>query len=252
MLKILEKDDLEKLLKFCRAGILSTRISCYALSYGFDRDFLTFWGNNDSEEFNCIVAKFENNITVCADEDADFDELSEFLSVIGYDTLTCSQKVAERLGFTDFTVKNGFVYSGEITFLDTENASESDINAIYNLISDAIPDSFPRDKESYLNFLSDFTFRQRRGYARAKCIHCDGKVVSSAITSAESENSAVISGVACDENYRKYGFGKKTVLSLASELKKEKSNVYVIALGSSAEGFYKHIGFCECEKIAFI
>ena len=39
---------------------------------------------------------------------------------------------------------------------------------------------------------------------------------------------------------------------LIRQLENENKTVYVIALNESAEGFYKHIGFEEVEKIAFI
>lgn len=253
MLKILTENDLPSLLTFCKGSILGTRIACYALTYGFDKDFLMLWGDKTENGFCCVAAKFENAVTVLANSDANFEELKEFIGIIGADSLTMNTGVAEMLNFKEYDVKKGFKYidEGSCTYI-ADNTDEADLKEIYSLISEAIPGSFKSSQEAYLTFLSDFTFRQRRGYAKAKCIHHDGTVVSSAITSAQSETEALMSGVACNESYRKYGYGKRTVLSLANELKSSGKTVYVIALNSSAEGFYKHIGFEECEKLAFI
>ena len=120
---------------------------------------------------------------------------------------------------------------------------------LYNLVSENIPGSFSDNKESYLAFLSDFTYRKRRNLARSKGIILDGKLVSSVITSAEVPGNALISAVASDKSLRGSGLGKKTVLSMVSELESEGKNVYVIALNESAEGFYGHLGFKFNENI---
>lgn len=250
MLKLLTENDLQKLLSFCNNNILGTRISCYALCYGFDKDYLMFWADN---EFNCILAKFENSLTILSNSSVDVVELREFIDIIGADTIMSNEHIAKALKYSEFEVKKGFKYIGEQnSYTVADDISESDLKEIYKLISKAIPNTFEDSKDAYLAFLSDFTYRQRRGCATGKCIHVDGKAVSSAITSAQSASSALISGVACDEKYRKYGYGKSTVLSLADELKTVGKNVFVIALNSTAEGFYEHIGFAECEKIAFV
>ena len=97
-----------------------------------------------------------------------------------------------------------------------------------------------------------FTYRQSRGYATAKCIRHDNSIVACALTASQSETDVLLSGIACDKNYRNFGYGKRIVLNLAQEFHNSGKNVFVIALNSSAEEFYKHIGFTECAKIAFI
>lgn len=249
MLKILTDKDLPRLLSFCDGSILGTRIACYALCYGFDKEFLMFWGD---ENFNCIAAKFDNSLIVLANNEADVDELREFIEFIGADTVTTNEDIAKALNFSEFDVKTGFKYIGANLDLTADVVKDADLKEIYALISKAIPNSFADTKDAYLSFVSDFTYRQRRGFSSGRCFRHDGKVVSSAITAAQSKNAALISGVACYEEYRKFGYGKRTVLSLAEEFKKEGKEVFVIALNTSAEGFYEYIGFTECEKIAFI
>lgn len=253
MLKILTESDLNSLLTFCEGKILGARIACYALSYGFDKDFLTFWGDKNDNKFSKIVTEFYGSVTVLNNDVTDLEELRNFLGMIGAESITTDCTTAGLLNFSQFETKTGYKYlKSNNSVAYAEDAAEADLKGIYTLISEAIPNSFENTKEAYLAFLSDFTYRKRRGYAAAKCIHHDGKVVSSVITAAQSHCDALLSGVACDEKFRKYGYGKRTVLSLADELHNKGKNVFVIALNKSAEGFYEHIGFIECEKIAFI
>ena len=248
MLRILDNNDIEAVKKLSEGSLLGTRILCYALCYGFDKSFVDFWANE-----NVVVARFENAFTIKALPDADFDELREFIDILGATEIVTDKNTAEALGFNDFTVKSGYRYVGEnCVYDDVSDVNEELMFQLYSIISEAIPDSFCRDRDSYLSFLSDYMYRKRRGYSRAYGVFVGDKLVSTAITSAETDDSAIISGVACDEGYRKFGYGKKTVLTSASLLNKENKNVYVIALNDSAKGFYEHIRFEKCEEIAYI
>lgn len=253
MLKLLDENELSEIQNICRNSIIGTRICSYALSYGFDKSFLMLWGDITDCGLVTVVAKFDNTMSILTTNKTDFKELSEFINVIGADEIVTDDKTALHLGFNEINIKQGFLYRGnnELT-VKTDEPYEGDFREIYNLISIAIPDSFINTKEAYLSFLSDFTYRSNRGYAKARCIKSNGKVVACALTSAQSESCALLSGIACRESYRKYGYGKQVVLSLAESFISENKKVYVIALNESAEGFYKHIGFIECEKIAFI
>lgn len=253
MLKLLDSNDLSEIQKFCRNSIIGTRICSYALSYGFDKSFLMFWGDKAENGFITVVAKFENTISILATDRTDLDELRGFINIIGSDEIITEKACAEQLGFYGFDTKQGFIFDSDIgCSFDTEEPQEDDFRDIYNLISTAISDSFNNTKDAYLSFLSDFTYRANRGYAKAKCIKNNGKVVACALSSAQSNTSALLSGIACREECRRYGYGKQVVLSLTNDFIKENKKVFVIALNESAEGFYKHIGFRVCEKIAFI
>jgi len=253
MLKLLDGNELGEIQEFCRNSIIGTRIYSYALTYGFDKNFLMFWGDKGGSGFKTIVAKFDNSMSILSTDRTDFDELKEFIGIIGADEIITDKAAAEQLGFYGFDTKQGFIFNSDIDSLFVaDKPNEDDFREIYNLISTAIPDSFENKKDAYLSFLSDFTYRANRGYAKAECIKNNGKVVACALTSAQSDNAALLSGIACDEEYRKYGYGKIVVLSLTEKLLKENKKVFVIALNKSAEGFYKHIGFKECKKIAFI
>ena len=252
MLKRASIEDLLQIKSICEGSIIGTRILCLASAYGFERSFLEVWIMLDGDTVTAVMTRFYDDITLTVTEEADTEQLKAFLGMLGYKTVSCSKTSCDALGLNANTVKNGYEYTGNFSDFTCDFLEEEDYEDAYKLISKEIPDSFSSDREAYLSFLSDFTFRKRRGLARGICTHVDGKLSSVALTSSETDNSAIISGVACDNRLQKRGLGKKTVLSLVGSLKNENKNVYVIALNENAEGFYEHIGFTKKEKIAFV
>ncbi|MBO5936557.1 MAG: GNAT family N-acetyltransferase [Clostridia bacterium] len=251
MLKLATDKDLDCILSFCDGDLLGTRIGCYCLAYGFERDFLNVWVNHTASGINAVIAKFYDSITIKADCE-DLSEIREFVSMLGFTTLETSESTCLKLSYKSDEIKKSYIFNGTAENMEAQELSEEYFKALYQLVCENIPGSFGDDKESYLAFLSDFTFRKRRGLARSKGIILDGKLVSSVITSAEVPGNALISAVASDKTVRGTGIGRKTVLTMLSELQSEGKNIYVIALNESAEGFYEHLGFEFKENITII
>lgn len=252
MLKRADSSDLEIITELCRGSIIGTRILCYAMAYGFDRDFLEVWIVSDEDRVTGVIARFYDDVTLLCDKNAEIDQLKAFIAMFYFRSLMCTEDISIRLGFENALVKKGYRFNGTVTDESCDLLEEDDYRKAYKLISVQIPDSFSNEKEAYLSFLSDFTFRKRRCLARGVCTHCDGALSSVALTSAETDTAAIISGVACDSQLQRKGLGKKTVLSLVKILTDNSKEAFVIALNESAEGFYEHIGFTQDEKIAFI
>ncbi len=242
MLKAATEKDLEAILEFCDGDLLGTRIGCYCLAYGFDRDFMSVWIDDSYGKINTVIAKFYDSITLRSSAE-DPTEIAGFISMIGYLSLETDADTCRKFCLSADSVKKAYIYKGKTCERTAEDISEENYKALYSLVSENIPGSFKNSKEAYLSFLSDFTFRKRRGLARSKGIVSDGKLVSCVITSAETESCALLSAVASDKSVRGMGYGKKTVLSAINELKNENKEVFVIALNESAESFYEHIGF---------
>lgn len=251
MLNIAVNSDKDGIISFCRRFPLGCKISSKVSAYGFEYDFFKVWFSRNGSDISAVIAQFENEVTIVADDNADFEELSSFCQLNGFENGCCQSEVLGKLGLAPKAEKQMFVYekpSGNNTgFID----AHGDLRQAYSIISKSIPNSFSPDENAYLSFLSDFTFRQRRGSARIKTYSENGKVVSCALTSAETDNTAIISGVACDESQRGKGIGKMTVQCLADELLREGKTVYVIALNDGAGEFYNKIGFKKITDVCF-
>lgn len=252
MLKAANDKDLAGVLEFCDNDLIGTRIACYCLCYGFDKDFFSLWINSDHDKIKAVVAKFYDSVTVKCENSCDFDEIGQFISMIGYKEIMCSEQCCRFLTFSNYETKKAYVFrenSGEYL---SESLGEEYYKQLYSLISEAIPGSFSNDKEAYLSWLSDFSYRKRRGFGRSKGLIQDGELLSCVMTSSETNTAAILSGVACKSSSRKSGLGKTTVLSAVNELKHENKISYVIALNESAQGFYEHIGFEKLYNICLI
>lgn len=251
MLKLAGRDDIEAITDFCDSDLLGTRISCYCLAYGFDYDFLSVWYEKNDDGVKTVIAKFFDAVTVKTEAE-DLYEIADFIRMIGFSTLECDFKICDKLGFAPHDVKKSYVFCGIAENLGAVSLGEEHYKALYELVSHNIPGSFASTKEAYLSFLSDLTFKSRRGLARSKGIIIDGKLVSSVITAAETPNCALLSAVASDADLRGTGLGKKTVLTIADELISENKRIFVIALNEAAEGFYEKLGFRNFSDIAIV
>ncbi|MBE6774707.1 MAG: GNAT family N-acetyltransferase [Ruminococcaceae bacterium] len=251
-IKLAENKDIPFVSSFCGSSLLGTKILCLLNAYGTERDFFSVWYCTDENEIQAVISKFDGSVTVLCNEEKCLGDIKAFLDMIGYTSLCCSERVAPVLASQGFTAKKAYIYRGKHCGECVSDLGEELYRDCYSLICENIPDSFESDEEAYLSFLSDFTFRRRRGLARLKGYTENGRLYSCALTSAETDRAAIISGVACDSSFRRKGLGKVTVLSVAEELKREGKAAYVIALNESAEGFYEHIGFQLTEKISFI
>ncbi|MGN0467195.1 MAG: GNAT family N-acetyltransferase [Acutalibacteraceae bacterium] len=251
MLKLAKSSDIPKIEKFSEKHPLAVRISSQIGAYGLERDFLKVWFSEEDDNIISVLSCFDYSFTVCAEENADFCEISAFVNSFGYTEICAEKSIFEKCGFPMSKSKTMFVFKGNGKQYPQVKTTEN-LRSAYDLISEAIPGSFEKSENAYLHFLSDFTFRQRRSYARIKAIESETQVVSCALTAAESKTAALISGVACDKSQRGKGLGKQTVLTLVAELQSENKKVYVIALNESAEAFYEKLGFEKCLTVCYM
>ncbi len=255
-IRLADKNDIPAIASVCKDNVLGTKILCQINAYGTERNFLDVWCCIDeSGRVSAVISKFEDSITIAdnmSEDYEDYEDLKTFLDMLGFKTLCCTFSTAQKLSYLHAVNKKAYKFKGTYNGEIISELEEKYYKSCYSLICSNIPDSFSDTTEAYYSFLSDFTFRKRRGLARIKGFTDEEKVYSCALTSAETDDSAIISGVACDITARKTGLGKKTVLTLANELQSENKKVFVIALNESAEGFYEHIGFVFHDKISFI
>lgn len=253
MLKLAESTDVKRLDEYCRSFALGIRIRCLLSAYGTSGSLVNFWFGEENGKITCAVSLFDGCATVVASENACFSELSAFLNAIDFTDLCAQDDTLEKLGLkADFT-KQMFRYTAPLSSeYEKVQSDYEDLMQVYALISRSIPGSFSPEKEAYLCWLSDFTFRSRRGLARLKTVVSDSTLLSCALTAAECSDGAIISGVACDERARGKHIGQRTVRTIADELSDEGKEVYVIALNDEASSFYLKTGFSFYGTVSYI
>ena len=250
MIRLAEARDSEALVQFCGDSLLGTYVLSRFGAYGNDYSFARCYVDRVEDRVLTTLSVLEDSAVLLTSERTDYDELSLVLPMLSVRILMTDVKAAERLSYPVADKKQAFCFVGDAAPVTA--AGDAPLREVYMLISRSIPGSFPEDREAYLRFLSDFTFRRSRGFARLKAILTEGSVSACALTAAECAASAVISGVACDAVCRGRGYGKKVVSALVCDLQKENKKVHLIALNDTAVAFYRRIGFRESELITWL
>lgn len=240
MLRLISENQIDNVLNFCDGDPIGTRVGAYLKAYRTNMDFAMFWEQINDGKITSAVSRIDGDMTVCVSENTDYDELSEFVHIIGFNTLFSQAEFFRKINL-DCVQGDILKFNGKNKFDDSVGFNIEPA-ALYDLVCRA--NSTEVRKEEYLPWLSDFTFRQRRNMLRAVGIYDSGELVSCAMTSAETSISAVISGVATDENFRCRGLAEKCVLALADSLiKLKKENIFVMTENGELTKYYKHLGF---------
>ena len=240
MIYFVDESRLADLKHFCKMQtIYSCRIMCLADSYGLNFDFMQFWLQYD-ENGNTVsaVSKAYGAVTVQTTEKSDIDELTEFIEVIGFSSL-----LSEKIMFKNKTFDTGVIMCLEnpqkIYNSDVEIAVNPDLNSVYKLLDKNRSKKF--NVPDYEDFILDMSHKIRHNMAVCTAVKVGESLVSTAMTVAQSENTALIGAVVTDFNFRRRGFGALCVNSLIDLLGKRK--IFIMRDENENELFYKSLGF---------
>lgn len=229
MLKLLTKDKTEKFLDFCNGYIEGAVIFTRLKAYGTDNNEVFFWfSENDSGEINAVCSMTDGIFTYCADNTADEEEILMFSRIMGAREITEKGKYILKFAESD---KVG----------TAEDITSENLKSVFPVVYE--------DAENPVGFFpqwyTDASHKLRHLLIHGKGIFADGKCISVALTSGESDTMAIISSVATLKGYRKQGHGENAVISLAKALNKE---IYLMTNNSHTAEWYKKIGFQPISK----
>ena len=145
MLKLATKENLSEILQFCNGDLLGTRIGCYCLAYGFNYDFLNIWFDDSEGKIETVIAKFYDALTIVTTSE-DIQEVSNFVKMIGFETLECNLDICEKLNLRPVDIKKSYIFSGTSENLGAITLGEEYYKALYKLVSKNIPRSFKDTK----------------------------------------------------------------------------------------------------------
>lgn len=200
--------------EFLGADIFATKIEC---------DFKAYSNYNFAQFFKA----YDNNVTavislidgfMCISENnAEADELKEFIAVLNPNGILCSSTLAQKLnikGETFYIMER--TKEGKNFYGFSEETFASAVHGDLLEFSEGTLILPQRD-----NFVSDFSFKQRRGLSFAIS---NGKAMASAF--AVGQTSLYIGAVATDKRYRNMHHGTKVVEALIFALKKPKAYLF--------------------------
>lgn len=246
MLKRLENEDISEVISFLGDDAVSVRIKAFILTYKCDFNFIEYWAQFD--ENNAVTAVLMKNGGICTlrfSDRADTEEIVSLLRFIGFDSLFTDENSAGILGLIP-------VASGDILLYDNEIHGEygtesfTDMKKAFLMIKENEGESVT--KLDYLEWLSDFTFKSNRGAARIRVINENSSPLSFAMTSGETEDAAIISGVFTDKKKRNQGLGETVLKSLTKDLVDENKKVYIMTATEEMTRYYEKRGFRRIQR----
>lgn len=223
-------------LGFLPADPYAARITALFKTYGADYDFALFWTQKIDGIPAAAISRIDGNMTLCTNENADFEELHHFINAVGFQSLTCSSDDMEKLGFestdSSFTVK----FKGGKDFEKISLLRDYDKRKIFDLLCDC---GF--ELGDYSAFLSDVCARLNKGTASMIAAEENGDLRACAFALFEGEKSVLLGAVATSPEARGRGFASATVNEIANE--KSDKDVFLFCRNDGLESFYRKIGF---------
>ncbi len=248
MLRLVNKEELKAVAAFCENDAVGVRIASLLLTYGFNVDFTLFWVQVLGGEYTAAVSRFEGNAVVFTTAKTDFGELKEFLNTIGYASVLMKAEDFNSIGLV-YSEKGDILEFSEkrLPTPETQILKAVEPERAYRLLQSNVGKSI--EKAEYLPWLSDYTYRKNRGYSRIFGVECGDALVSSAMTVAESEETALLGGVVTNENYRCRGYARGIIYSLIDELRSNsKKRVFIYTREEKNTRLYEKIGFVKISE----
>ena len=85
MIQLIDRREIPRLLSFCKGSPYGVRISAFLQAYGTSYPFALFWMQTDaSGRITAALSRVDGHVTLCASEQADWEEVWAFLSAAGY------------------------------------------------------------------------------------------------------------------------------------------------------------------------
>ena len=96
MIRLIDQREVPRLLSFCEGSPYGVRLAAFLQAYGPGYPFALFWvQTDDSGRMTAALSRVDGQVTVCACEQADLEEVWAFLSAAGYESVLCPAWVAQ-------------------------------------------------------------------------------------------------------------------------------------------------------------
>lgn len=194
------------------------------------------WVQKNNEKITAVISRFGGRLNITADC-ADYEEIREFIEVVGFSEIFCEKEVAEKLGVsfdTDFCVLKARV---------KKQRSFCDIPPLFNLYTTLNQgDDGEITLPDFEVFATDVSHRLRHGGAVATLED------SGAAVAFSCDFGGIINGIAVNKASRANGIGSRLLKDVCDYLD---GDVFVCTNENTAK-FYIKNGFTECDKAVLI
>lgn len=223
-------------LDFLPADPYAARITALFNTYGAGQSFALFWVQRINGVPAAAISRVDGSMTLCAGENADFEELRHFMNAAGFDSLTCCEENIKKLGFAPFKTSYTVKYNGAAEPKNIKISRDCDKRKAYDLLC-----SCGFELGDYGAFLADVCARLNKGTASLAAAEENGQVQACAFALFEGSKSVLLGAVATSPSARGRGYASALVGTLAKE--KSQKEVFLFCRNDNLLDFYKKIGF---------
>ncbi|WP_101698482.1 GNAT family N-acetyltransferase [Clostridium minihomine] len=242
MIRLIKPEEVPRLQSFCETTPFGCKIEGLRRAYGLALPFARFWMQEAEQgEITAAVSSLDGIMVLDWRNQADGEELTEFLSAAGCRTLLCEEAAATLLyGKAD---RQGRIltlckdrkeepnsYSGQLR-------SEVPVRNLFSLLCEC----GELKQEQFEAFYLDVSHRVRHHAALIQGLEIDGRLIACAMASSITDHAAVLSAVAVHPQFRREGAGSTAVIQLLKRLAPRKVSVFCET--KEAERFYASLSF---------
>ncbi len=209
----------------CQNSPLGVMILSYAALCREDEGYCRFYEQNDA----AVLMQNGPFLVVCANENADFDEIKQLAVFLGCRTILCEN--ADLADESTVLTRSGLIMSGRFDINETPVRSPqttAEYRAVYELL--ALTDI------DFADWFADVNLRVRRKTAQIAVAVENGEIVATAGVLHQANGSRVIGAVATRPEHRGRGLASALVKNLCAH------TTYLLCQ-PALEPFYQRLGF---------
>ncbi len=229
MIEIIE--DFDGLKEWKKRDLFSIRILALLKSYGTSYNFATFYRQIIDGKITAVISKLDNDITLALDCDFDNAELVRFFCITGHSSILCPNEFQFGAKYDEGAI----MQTNKKMNLPTVEATVDEypkLMDLYNFID--------YENQDFKSWYVDISHRVRHNTAKAYTLNVDGFIVSSSILSSIYDNTAVLSAVRTQEEFRNMGYASFLVSYICNDVK---GSVFLMREANINESFYSRLGF---------
>ncbi len=222
-----------------------TYIASRFAAYGTNQQFAPFYADEKGNMLSILDGK-----AVLAGETIDIDEWAIFLSMHPeIEVVTSEKHFAQQLAEhfqKKCTYKTVMRLENALPPVEIPLVSPTP-RQMYPLLLEVFGDTMPAFDGWYV----DVSHRMRHNICKTAGIEREGKLVSTAMTVAESADAAIVGAVATAASHRKMGLASQCLRGLVADIltKNKHKTIMISPKNSGAERLYASMGFAVCGEI---